>query len=50
MKDVLDVYKRPYDAKRPLICMDEMLKQLLADTREPIACQPGVPARQDYEY
>jgi hypothetical protein len=50
MEDVLDVYKRPYDAKRPLICMDEMPKQLLVDVREPIACQPGVPARQDYEY
>jgi len=50
MEDVLEVYKRPYNAKRPLICMDEMPKQLLADTREPIACQPGVPARQDYEY
>ena len=50
MEDVLDVYKRPYDAKRPLICMDEMPKQLLADVREPTACQPGIPARQDYEY
>ena len=50
MEDVLEVYKRPYNANRPLICMDEMPKQLLADTREPIACQPGVPARQDYEY
>lgn len=50
MEDVLDVYKLPYDAKRPLICMDEMPKQLLADKREPIASQAGTPARQDYEY
>jgi len=50
MEDVLEVYKLPYDAKRPLICMDEMPKQLLADKREPIASQAGSPARQDYEY
>ena len=50
MEDVLEVYKLPYDANRPLICMDEMPKQLLADKREPIASQAGTPARQDYEY
>ena len=50
MEDVLEVYKRPYDVKRPLICMDEMPKQLLADIREPVNCQPGNPAREDYEY
>jgi hypothetical protein len=50
MEDVLEVYKRPYDAQHPVICMDEMPKQLLADTREPLACQPGTPAREDYEY
>jgi len=50
MEDVLEVYKLPYDANRPLICMDEMPKQLLADKREPVASQAGTPARQDYEY
>jgi len=50
MEDVLEIYKLPYDAKRPVICMDEMPKQLLSQTREPIPCQPGQPARQDYEY
>ena len=50
MEDVLEVYKLAYDANRPLICMDEMPKQLLADKREPIASQVGTPARQDYEY
>jgi hypothetical protein len=50
MEDVLDVYKLAYDAKRPLICMDEMPKQLLADKREPLSSQAGSPARQDYEY
>ena len=50
MEDVLDVYKRPYDPKRPQICMDETSKQLLADTREPIPMKPGDPERYDYEY
>jgi transposase len=50
MEDVLEVYKLPYDAKRPLICMDEMPKQLLADKREPLSSRAGTPARQDYEY
>jgi hypothetical protein len=50
MEDMLEVYKLPYDPKRPVICMDEMPKQLLADKREPISSQTGTPARQDYEY
>ena len=50
MEDVLEVYKLPYDPKRPLICMDEMPKQLLADKQEPLPAQVGTPARQDYEY
>jgi hypothetical protein len=50
MEDVLEVYKQPYDAKRPLICMDEMPKQLLADLRRPTGCRAGRAARQDYEY
>lgn len=50
MEDVLEIYKLPYDAQRPVICMDEMPKQLLAQAREPMVCQPGTPARQDFEY
>lgn len=50
MEDVLEVYKRPYDPKRPLICMDEMPKQLLTDTRETLPVQPGKAERFDYEY
>lgn len=50
MEDVLDVYKRPYDARRPLICMDEMPKQLLSDTRDPLPVCSRKPAREDYEY
>jgi hypothetical protein len=50
MEDVLDVYTRPYDPKRPLICMDETNKQLLRDARPPQPGRPGRPARVDYEY
>lgn len=50
MEDVLEVYKRPYDPKRPQVCMDETSKQLLADKREPIPVKPGSPKKIDYEY
>jgi len=50
MEDILDVYQRPYDPQRPLVCVDETSKQLLAETRVPIAAKPGQPARHDYEY
>lgn len=50
MEDVLEVYQRPYDPKRPQVCMDEASKQLLADTREPIPAEPGAPERFDHEY
>jgi len=50
MEDVLDVYKRPYDPKRPMVCLDETSKQLIAETRTPMSVSPGQPARYDYEY
>lgn len=50
MEDVLDVYKRLYDPKRPQICMDEMPKQHLAEKYDPLPIQPGQPVKQDYEY
>lgn len=50
MFDVLKVYARPYDPKRPVICVDEKSKQLLQDTRTPIKGKPGKPTRRDYEY
>lgn len=50
MEDVLEVYHRPYDPKRPVVCLDEQPTQLVAETRQPIAVQPGQPARYDYEY
>ncbi len=50
MEDVLAVYKRPHDPDHPLVCLDETSKQLIAETRTPIAMTPGSPARYDYEY
>ena len=41
MEDVLEVYHRPYDAKRPMVCMDECSKQLIAEVREPLPLKPG---------
>jgi uncharacterized small protein (DUF1192 family) len=50
MEDILEVYQRPYDPQRPLVCLDETSKQLIAETRVPIAAKPGQPSRHDYEY
>ena len=50
MEDVLEVYHRPHDPNRPLVCLDETSKQLVAETRQPLPMQPGQPARYDYEY
>jgi len=50
MEDVLAVYTRPRDPDRPVVCLDETSKQLIAETRAPVAMQPGRPARIDYEY
>jgi DDE superfamily endonuclease len=50
MEDVLEVYQRPRDRERPLVCLDETSKQLIAETRAPIAMKPGRKARCDYEY
>lgn len=50
MEDVLDVYHRPHDPDRPLVCLDESSKQLVAETRTPLPMEPGQPARHDYEY
>lgn len=50
MEDVLDLYAQPYDASRPVICMDESPEQLVQDRQEPLPCKPGEVAKQDYEY
>lgn len=50
MELVLDVYKRPYDERFPVICMDESPRQLIDEVKVPIPASPGQPARYDYEY
>ena len=50
MEDILDVYQRPFDPRRPLVAIDEVPKQLVGETRAPLPAAPGRPARYDYEY
>ena len=50
MEDVLDVYHRPYDPKRPVVCLDEVSKELRSTPRGTLPMQPGQSACQDYEY
>ena len=50
MENVLEVYRRPYDAARPLVCMDETPRQLIGQTRVPVPAKSGQLAREDYEY
>jgi hypothetical protein len=50
MEDVLAVYRRPYDPRRPQVCMDELNKQLLGDVTPPLPMAAGRAARTDYEY
>ena len=50
MEDVLEVYHRPYDPRRPVVCMDESSKQLIAEARQPLPAKPGMIAKQDCEY
>jgi hypothetical protein len=50
MEDTLEVYQRPYDEHRPLVCFDEGTKQLVKDVRPPIPGAPGHRERIDYEY
>lgn len=50
MEDVLEVYARPYDPKRPVICLDEKSKELHGEIREPLPPEPGKERRQDSEY
>jgi hypothetical protein len=50
MEDVLEVYHRPYDEKRPLVALDEASKQLVGEVVQPLPPEPGQPGRFDYEY
>jgi hypothetical protein len=50
MEQVLEVYRRPYDPRRPVVCMDEQPERLISETRRPIPAAAGRPERVDYEY
>jgi hypothetical protein len=50
MEDVLDLYAEPHDPARPVVCFDELSKQLVAEARAPLPAEPGRPERFDYEY
>jgi hypothetical protein len=50
MEDVLEVYRRPHDPRRPLVCLDEASKQLVGEIRVPLPARPGEPTRHDCEY
>lgn len=50
MAAILEVYTRPSDPCRPLLCFDKMPEQLLAEVRPAEPPRPGQPARVDYEY
>lgn len=50
MEDVLEVYHRPHDPNRPMVCLDECSKQLIAEVREPLPPRPGEVAKYDSEY
>jgi hypothetical protein len=50
MEQVLDVYKRAYNDRFPVVCMDESPKQLIKETRTPLPAKPGQVARTDFEY
>jgi hypothetical protein len=50
MEDVLEVYSRPYDARQPVVCLDETCKQMVGEVAPPIPAAPGHPALLDHEY
>jgi hypothetical protein len=50
MEDVLEVYQRPRDPERPVVCLDETSKQMIVETHAAIPAAPGRKARHDYEY
>lgn len=50
MEDVLNIYKRPFDPKYPVVCIDETFKQLIGETRKPLPGKPGSVERYDHVY
>ena len=50
MEDVLEVYRPPYDAACPVVCLDETFTQLIGETRDPLPVRPGAVERYDHVY
>jgi transposase len=50
MEEILDLYERPYENARPLVCFDEKPVELHAHVRPPLAMRRTKPKRRDYEY
>ena len=50
MEDVIEVYHRPPDPDRPVVCVDEGGKQLIGEVRPPLPVRPGCAAKEDCEY
>ena len=50
MEDVLEVYSRPFDNRRPVVCMDEKPVQLLAEARDGFTSQSTGVRYEDNEY
>jgi hypothetical protein len=50
MESVLEVYQRPAHPDFPVLCVDEMMKQVVKETVEPIPASPGQPEGHDYIY
>src|SRR5262245_47515353 len=50
MEDVLEVYHRPYDERRPLVALDGAGRPLVGEVVQPLPPEPGQPEGFDYEY
>ena len=50
MEDILAVYARPYDPRKPVVCMDEKPYQKLDHARQPLPMRPGSTEKVDSEY
>jgi len=50
MEDVLNVYERPHDSRYPLVCLDEVSKQLTKEVIAPISLKPRHPMRFEHQY
>ena len=50
MEEVLDIHKKPYNPQHPVLCMDEMSKQLIGEVRDPLPTAPGKSLKYDTEY